>query len=325
MRRFFALILVAVFVVMALPLAILAGSYKTFTSDDLPFEQLHSLYSEFLKDSLWHFFEQKEVESVDEGELNDLIDAHLDLAYFLDSFQEMIKGWADVEVGDNKNLVLGISYDKFFVQGEEVFYQDLALIVNDNLPDCAEGVSVVPMNYDCLPEDFANADLTAYLKIELDRYLFSRLPNNFHLNFVFLEPGSSLGGLFSSFFLNVLKFYLVIMLFLLLWIGVLIEKPFSRVFKWISMTFFEASLLIIMVAGFIMLVPAILDYSISAEFESVQDSYFIFLQGIFSSLLKAIAQTILTYALPLCLIALFAWILLAKRHKKVKYSQYDPL
>lgn len=318
-RKFFATLLMFVFIGIFLTTAFCFAFYQTFFNVDFYKKDLVKAAHDFVVHEGQKYMDFQPIAAINKSDFVAIMDTVVsakDLEGVVNDVAEQVR---DLKVGQDGIVELIIPLD-WLERKSGVFSEKIVDYLFENLPRCELGEEDYFKEFNCLPTGLSKDDFASAFRLALDRKLISDLPNDFNFQFVVpnqfrgLNVGAFIDGVTSKFFFVLIG----ALLLMLACIGLLIFSPWSAVMKWVAKTVFLSSLFTILTAMILNIsVPVIFDKLVHSFDVSILNynawiSIYILFAGAFTvNLLKVI--------FPLAIISLGFWIvgMLFYRNKSV--------
>jgi len=294
-RKFFAGLLLVLFTLLSLPFALGASALSLFLNRDFYTGNFSNELYDFVGDTLVEkSVEMKLPVSGDEAaEVFKAVISEEDMRDLVGAVWDELAG---LRVDESGATIVKLPVDLIAAKSDK-FAAAMATQMVEKIPKCGSGQNL-PENFSCLPESLAKEDLELLLKRVLDQEIFSSLPDQFVLNTNLPEDFS--GGILEYLkrVLNVtLLACALIFLLILFLIGLIIFRPWSRIFKWISATIFFAAFVNSVVFTLLFLAAPFM----IPKFEFA---------GFATLIVFSLAQNLLIWSIPVLLLFLALWIYL---------------
>ncbi len=294
-RKFFAGLLLILFSLLSIPFAFGASAINIFLD--------RNFYAGNFSDQLYDFLEEtlvnKSVEMklpVSGEDAAEIFVSVLSREDMRDLVGAMWDEVAKLKVDESGATIVKLPVD-LLVKKSDKFSSAMATQMMEKIPKCGKDQNL-PEDFSCLPETLAEEDLVLLLKRVLDQKIFSSLPDQFVLNTNLPEDFS--GGILEYLkrVINVALLACVLIFLLILFlIGLIIFRPWTRIFKWISATIFFAAFVNSVIFTILFLAAPFM----VPNFEFA---------GFATLIVFSLAQNLLIWSIPMLLLALALWIYL---------------
>ncbi len=324
-RKVLAFVLAIVFILLAVPLAFSWGSYNTFTSKDLYDERFVDIVYDFSIAEIASKANLSQFAEIERKEFTDIMKKVIskdDLGLIIDGIYDQISTFS-VDEESNFNLVVPLDW---FEKNHDVITKEVSDRMYATLAECEDldlsvdaFVDGVTDRYSCVVRDvLSREDFAEKVEGILDRDVFSKLPTEFVFSlFVPFDFNGNAMPVIKSFISGSFFVGIGVLFALLLFIGLLIFKPFSTVLKWEAKTICSASFLVSSTLLVILLVPFFIDWFGEGVADMAQINFF---TDLFAHFFGALAKSVLIYSLPLFVVSLIFWIVSVSRSKGEKES-----
>lgn len=280
------------------------GVYKIFSDESFYSDSFYQFYHQFFVGEISDYMIENFNVDLDEMEFRSLVEDAISDDDLKVLFNDVKGQMLETDLNNSDKLLVNLPVAKTFANNPH-FYPKLSDLIYGELPDCIEEEVYIDDSgkFICLPENFSNVDLEANVQSILDRGVFSNIPNQLNINLPLKINGTLANFLNDSF--DSFIFFSALFLFILLGIiAVLIFSPVSLIGRWMAKAFFFASLSL----GLFSIVMKLVPNWIFIDNENLYSFYDATL-GVVSSYL------LYSYAIPICVLSLFAWILIRHYYK----------
>jgi hypothetical protein len=310
-RKFLAFILSVVFLFVSTSLAIVFSIYNFFTDADLYRQTLVEIAYDLVANELpkkvavleGNVFEEEEIREV----LNKIL-VEDDFRVVLDSLGSQMRNVASTD----KKVKIKIPLLWVKEKGD-VLSDELAPLIYKKMPSCKDfiksGGKLTGDKFQCIPDNFSEADLKSEIKKHFDISIMSKVPDELALEMtVPIEFNGDLVAFINNWFLVIFAVGLVGLAILLAIIGLLIFSPAWLVVKWEMRTILKPAFVICLLFGSILYSTRFIDslnHPFFSQFDATSVSIF---KNSVKSLLEAFATKQFYYFSPVFIVSFSGWI-----------------
>lgn len=304
-RKFLAGVLLSVFVFIFMPVALAVGVYKTFLDPDFYHGEFIELVYDFAIDELPRNVDLSGI-PLSEQDLKGILAtvfAEEDLSLLVDSiFDEL----SSIEVGPDGLAYFTLPLDWLSTKSDMIAERVSGFLV-DKLTVCDSNSDLSSEVFECIPNGVSKLDFKNHVMSELDRQLFSDIPNE--VSFTLQFPAQIRGNVFSFFdslMLKVLLIGVLILVLLLFLIALLIFRPWILVLRWIAKSLFFASLTVFVLMMTLLHLPM----------EWLGEFGYDAIGRIYSFVVSALISNMFVYIFPILVFSFVIWVLMMIMYKR---------
>lgn len=236
-RRFFAGILLTLFLGLSIPLFLIWGSYNVLADKDFYTGEFLDITLSFSIDQIVDQFDVNKFSSLNGLEIRDIVKKAItkgDIELMINAFIDQIVN-TEVSAEDKVNLKLPLDW---LVLKFDTISNSIAEALYLELPNCTDIDSIEELKQNreelkCIPKNLAEEDFKIQVSAILDREVFSEIPDDFVFDMK-VSPGvtGSLGEFLEKIIHSIFIAGLAISVILLIFIALIIFRPFSSILMW---------------------------------------------------------------------------------------------
>ncbi|MEK7547849.1 MAG: hypothetical protein AAB540_03060 [Patescibacteria group bacterium] len=310
-RKFLAFILSVVFLLVSTSLAIVFSIYNFFTDADLYRQTLVEVVYDLVTNELPKRAAGLQENIFEEEEIRGVLDKVLvedDFRVVLDSLGSQMRN----VVSTDKKVKIKIP-TLWVKEKGDVLSAELAPLIYKKMSSCKDfiknGGKLTGGKFQCIPNNFSEADLKSEIKKQFDVSIMSKVPDELALEMTIpVEFNGDLVAFINNWFLVIFAVGLAGLAVLLAIIGLLIFSPAWLVIKWEMRTILKPAFVICLLFGSILYSTRFIDglnHPFFAQFDATSVSIF---KNSVKSLLEAFSVKQLYYFGPVFIVSFAGWI-----------------
>lgn len=307
-RKLLASILMLVFVALSLPVALGLGIYGTFFNKGFYETQFVDVVYDYFIFEGQQYIDFQPLKNIRKEDFSALLEKIIDKKDLALAVSTVVDGMNDLTV--DPLGVVTVKIPMFWLtQKEEAFAQATSAYLYEHLPKCTVDQTDYYREFKCVPVGLPQDDFTSAFRLALDRELLSDIPNEFVFRSSVPEQfrGQYVHAIVSDFMTKVILALLAIFAILLVAMGLLIYKPWVRVFKWeIKAVFFAALWITLLMMVLNIFVPTIMDKLLNSQ--GVEVAKFSNYISVYILIMGALTKNVLKFVVPMFVISLGFWI-----------------
>ncbi len=302
-RKFFAGLLISIFIILSFPFVSFFGIYDTFFDRDFYENEFLDILYEFAVKTIPDQFPLENLPvDISKEEFEDLLKDIFTKEDLKNTISDIIDQIQTLRVSKNNTIDFSLSL-AFINEKRDMILDTVSQLIIDKLPACEtppEALSSID-DLNCIPEGIMVSDLKKQMEIALDDDLFKDFNDQvvFSLNAPEDISFDNLSYDFNDLLYTVLLISILILVFILGLIALLIFSPFIRILKWEAKTIFLASLFNL--SAYVLLFYLFDKITVPTEMET----FF----NIYSFIIKSLAKSVFHYLVPIFIVSLIVWII----------------
>lgn len=317
-----AAILMLTFIVAFIVVTFIWGLYSTFFNGDFYKGSFTDSVHNFLVYDGQRYIDFQPISEIQKGDFTSMMQTIISKEDLKAVVSDVVSQVQTLQVDGNGIIELKIPM-KWLSKKTTLFSEVMSNYLYGNLPKCTADQQDYLREFNCVPEMLSKEDFDSALKLALDRKLISDFPDEFVFKFQIPEQfkNRNLRLFFSEITTKIFLVSIMALAILLILIGLMIFRPFTKVLRWEFRTIFLASFLSLFTAMALnILVPIIFDKLLSLLKEVPTNynallSFYILIVGSFTN-------NLLKLLIPIMLGSLVFWIaaIIFDRRNSAKYG-----
>lgn len=320
-RNVLAGFLSTVFVLFFLPLAFVAGVYTTFADKDFYTGEFVDVVYESLLTELPKLAVSKAAPGLAVEDVKSLIQEIISKDDLRAAVLDLVNQFVLAEVRDGK--IQGKISLKWLSGKTDLIAEKTSALVVTKLPVCGRGEEpfTETEGIKCVPKGMAQRDVEMMIKNLLKNGGFADLPGEFVYN---LDAPGNFQGNISEFFTRIAGYVFLaggLFLFLiLLLIGLINFRPWSRILKWEFKTIFCGALFLAMTAVFMFYMPNLFKIFYSNFHAGLASDEVELVAKLIDLLIGSVAKNLLIFSVPATVGSLAGWIVSGIFYSRKKHG-----